>query len=401
MTERLDYDALAQDINLEDITSCERNANILRKIRDGDTNWSQQLFIMNEDDEDEILDGDFVFAEGDDLGWLGYFVGKSEVIKYLHINYIGGDNYFFDGMSQNRSIEELEISYSDIGDDSWITLCRSFLGNNHNLSRLEFQGIVIGHEGAQNLASALGRMNNHSLKHLSMEGNEIGDEGLAEIATALQSEAHSLETLSLYGINFGDDGAMALAEGLRGNRCLKELSFDVETAGITTIGWSAFSGLLCDTSTIKSTYLSNHTLTRLGNYQNKGTPQRIRTHLSINKYRDRDAAICKILRSHPDLDMEPFFKLNMKFLPAVMCWVDRVERKGMESTRSSQSRKLSALYKFVRGMPDLTTIGYWEGRVIDIEAKKRMLDDEEAVAWERLGGRPIDDASKRKRMRHE
>ena len=61
-------------------------------------------------------------------------------------------------------------------------------------------------------------------------------------------------------------------------------------------------------------------------------------------------------------------------------------------------------------MPDLTIIGYWEGRMIHIEAKKRQLADEmrrleyeEDITRERLGmsGQPIDEASasRNKRMR--
>ena len=88
-----------------------------------------------------------------------------------------------------------------------------------------------------------------------------------------------------------------------------------------------------------------------------------------------------------------------------------------ESERSCQSKKLSALYKFVRAMPDLTIIGYWEGRMNHIEAKRRRiagerrrLDDEERrleyeekVTLERLGDRPMDEAdvNRNKRMRHE
>ena len=477
MAERPDYVALAQDINLHEITSCERNANILRMLRDGDPNLSKRLFIMNEDDEDEEDMENFVIDEGDDLGWFGYFIGKCDGLESLDIDYLpeGGDgiNRFFDGMSQNRSIKFLAI-YSQIGHDGWSSF-GSFFENNRNLSNV----FIFGHEGGQKLASALGRMNHHSLERLSMTSTNISGEDLAEVATALrsqprlqslslgsnnigrdgcialgaalsrwpasnnlewlnlhsnaiddgglqalvsglmnccsvtnlslasnrsitaaglrslsplfQSESHSLERLLLCGINFGDDGATALAEGLRGNKILKELSF--ETAGMTSVGWSAFSRLLCDTSTINNTYLSNHTLTRMGN---RGTPEDIQRLLTLNLF--PNAAICKILQSHPDLDMEPFLKSKMKFLPVVMSWFEGL----------CQSRKLSALYKFVRGMPDLAVPGYWEGRVIDIGAKKRrlaeikqLLDDQEAVAWERLGGRPIDDASKRKRMRHE
>ena len=430
MAERRDYHALAQDINLEDITSCERNANILRKIRDGDPNWNKKLFIVNEEEDDGEKE-DFVVREGDDLGWLGYFIGCSEVIEYLYICYLpeGGDeiNSFFEGMSQNRSIEELEM-HSWIGDDSWISL-GSFLGNNHNLSHLEFQGIAIGHEDTQNLASALDRMNHHSLKGLTMENTEIGDEGLAEIATALrlhpqleklqlydndlgrdgcialgnslsswphsnkletlhigsnaiddeglqalvsdmmncrslkaldlmynqsitadglrslspllQSENNSLETLYLYGINFGDDGAVALAEGLRGNKSLNQLWFCPSEAGITAVGWSAFSKLLCDTSTINNTYLSNHTLTKIG-HGNEDNPQYILDYLVMNKDRS-DASISKskILQSHADLDMEPFFEWKTKFLPVIISWLQRAppSRLGTESNKKICEQK--------------------------------------------------------------
>jgi hypothetical protein len=495
MTERRDYDALVQDINLEDITSCKRNADFLRILRDGDPDWNKQLFIFFEEDEVADPDEDFLVGEGDDLGWLGYFIGRSQVLQELYIYYLpeGGNQIksFFEGMSQNRSIESL-VLYCDIGIDGWSRL-GGFLENNHNLSRLEFQGVMIGHEDAQNLASALGRMNHNSLKHLSMEGNEAGDQGFAEIAATLssqsqlknlqlysnnigrdgcialgntlsrwqpsnkletlnidhnaiddeglqalvsglmnccslkhldlgrnesitaaglrslfpllQSESHCLATLDLYGTNFGDDGAIALAEGLRVNRFLKELIFDFETAGMTSVGWSAFSGLLCDPSTINNTYLSNHTLTKIGGYRNEGTPHYILDFLALNKSKLTGASICKskILRSHPDLDMGPFFEWKMKFLPVIISWLQRARPShlGTESNKTCQSRKLSALYKFVRAMPDLTTIGYWEGRMIHIEAEKRRLEYEEHITRDRLGlsGQPMDEPRRNKRMR--
>ncbi len=506
MVDRRDYDALAQDINLDDITSCERNANILRELRDGDP-LSKQLFIMNEEDEEIMNEEDededspdgFFIDEGDDLGWLGYFVGKSEVIEDLHINCYfpeGGEDDFYEGMSQNRSIKTLEIR--SVGNEGWIInagswiILGSFFENNRNLSNVDV-GCSLDHESIQNLASALGRLHHNSLKHLSMNQCEIGDEGLAEIATTfrlqsqlkildlydnnigrdgcialgnmlsrwphsnkfetlriggnaiddeglqalvsgmmncrslkqldlgwnqlitvagmrslsplLQSENHSLETLYLYGSNFGDDGAVALAEGLRGNKSLNQLWFCPSEAGITAVGWSAFSKLLCDTSTINNTYLSNHTLTKIG-HRNEDTPQFILDYLTMNKDRS-DASISKskILRSHRDLDMEPFFEWKMKFLPVVIYWLQRARPSrlgiGTESNKKSASRKLSALYKFVRGMPDLAVIGYWEGRMIHIEAEKRRLEYEEEITRERLGlsGQPMDDPRRNKRMR--
>jgi hypothetical protein len=489
MAERPDYDALARDINLEDITSCERNANILRKIRDGDP-MRKQLFIMNEEDEDEDGPEGFFIDEGDDLGWLGYFIGRSEVLEKLHIYCYfpeGGEDGFYEGMSQNRSIKTLEIR--SVGVEGWIInagswiILGSFFENNRNLSNVDV-GCGLDHDSAQNLASALGRMHQNSLKHLSVENTEIGDEGITDIVTALrlqsqlkclqlysndigrdgcialvntlsrwphsnklealhldynvvndeglhalvsglmnccslkqleldgnqsittaglrsisplfQSESHSLEKLSLYGINFGDDGAIALAEGLRGNKSLTELSFHVETAGITAVGWSAFSRLLCDTSTINSTYLSNHTLTKIGGYRNEGTPYYILDHLTLNKWSYASICKSKILRNHPDLDMEPLFEWKMKLLPVVISWLQRAR-----TNKYSASRKMSALYKFVRGMPDLAVIGYWEGRMIHIEAEKRRLEYEEEITRDRLGlsGQPTDEAGRNKNKR--
>ena len=522
MVERPDYDALADDINLEDITSCEGNANILRELRDGDP-LSKQLYIMNEEDENEDSPGGFYIDEGDDLGWLGYFIGRSEVLEDLIIWSLPWDvdgerdqtkriNSFFEGMSQNRSIKSFN-AYEDIGFVAWSRL-GGFFENNRNLTHFEVRAHIIFNESAHYIASALGRMNRHSLEDLRLCGTGISDGGMTEIAAALgsqsqletlfldnnnmgrnscialgntlsrwpasnklntlyiynnaiddrglqalvegmmnccsldsiylndnplitaagmryffpllQSEAHSLDVLRVTRINWGDDGAIALAEGLRGNKTLRELRFRPSTAGMTSVGWSAFSKLLCDTSTINNIYLSHHTLTRIGCYNYEETPEDIQSYLRVNHCSQKSAIIYKILRSHPDLDMEPFFKLKMQFLPVVMSWFERVEPIEEEliedelideSERSCQSRKLSALYKFVRAMPDLTIIGYWEGRMIHIEAERRRIADErrrlddeergleyeEKITLERLGGQPMDEAevNRNKRMKLE
>jgi hypothetical protein len=530
MAERPDYDALVEDINLKDITSCRHNANILRVLRDCDRwdpdSWIRTLYIMDIDEQAE-RSVSFVIDEGDDLGWLGYFIGKYDVLEDLTIWSLPWDvdgerveidriNSFFEGMSQNRSIKSFNVS-EDIGFDGW-SILGSFFENNRNLSHFEVRAHTIGNTSAHNIALALGQMNQNFLTDLRICNNEISDEGMAEIAAALgsqsqlerlflcennnvgrnscvalgntlsgwpasnelgtlyidtnaiddeglqalaeglmncrsldtiylndnplitaagmrslspllQSEAHSLDVLRVTRINWGDDGAIALAEGLRGNKTLRELRFRPSTAGMTSVGWSAFSRLLCDTSTVNRTNLSNHTLTRVGCCHQSGyeeTPEDIQNYLRVNNRLGRkDAAIYKILRSHPDLDMEPFFKLKLQFLPAVMSWFDRVEpieeeliedEKIEYSERSCQSRKLSALYKFVRAMPDLTIIGYWEGRMIHIEAEtrriadeRRRLNDEERrleyekkVTLERLGEQPMDEAevNRNKRMRH-
>ncbi|KAK1733972.1 hypothetical protein QTG54_015230 [Skeletonema marinoi] len=64
-------------------------------------------------------------------------------------------------------------------------------------------------------------------------------------------------------------------------------------------------------------------------------------------------AIHKILKSHPDFDMEPFFQLKLKLIPVVVNWFQSARSRMLANDlgesiqrQSLQSRELSALYKF-------------------------------------------------------
>ena len=106
------YEAHAKDVKLEDITSSQNNADILASLRDNDP-WFEYITIAAEPDDV----GDFVVREGDHLGWLGYFVGKSEKLGSLYIDSPNNINLneFLRGVGRNRSITELHIS-SDLGE---------------------------------------------------------------------------------------------------------------------------------------------------------------------------------------------------------------------------------------------------------------------------------------------
>eukprot|EP00984_Skeletonema_dohrnii_P012864 scaffold5252_cov72-Skeletonema_dohrnii-CCMP3373.AAC.1 len=515
MTEYKDYDALVQNINLADITSSEHNANILRTLRDGHPDWNKTLHIL-EDEFDEDIDEEFIVEEGDDLGWLGYFIGMSEELEALHVHYLPEEREQVDalvrGVTHNQSITELSIQ-TDLGDEGFGSL-GCFLQKNNSLTHLIFEGFHVDTECGHNIAMALEQCRHNSLSRFELDQNNISEEAFAEIATALrnqsqledlylkynnigrdgcvalvntlrvwqasnlkclalsdnniddlglqalvegisnccnlekinlsdndqitaagmrsmspllQSESCSLEVLSLYGINFGDNGAIALADGLRGNKSLRVLAFAPTSAGITEVGWAAFSKLLCDPSSVNNTYLSNHTIEMIGSGSyDFNTPPDIRRYLAWNKSRHIiDAAICKILTTYDHFDMKPFFHWKLKLLPVVVDWFQSARSRMLannlgESIQSLPSRELSALYKFVRGMPDLTVISYWQQFVMNAPAERRRIDDErrrledkrrrlyyeEEVAWERLGGRPRREGSSTvvsgaKRRRHE
>mmetsp|Transcript_30708 Transcript_30708/g.52525 ORF Transcript_30708/g.52525 Transcript_30708/m.52525 type:complete len:507 (+) Transcript_30708:69-1589(+) len=455
-----------RDVKSKDITSCKGNASILQQLRDQDISL-QVLTISDHADQYFCC---FVIGEGDDIGWLGYFIGKSKYLEKLRIFSWGeGQNteaFIIDGINHNQSINSLRIG-TDLRGVSFRNL-RPFFRNNNNLYQLEFNFEVglecaesiafvldenrcqsleslrfedcnLGEEGFAVIATALRtypeleelhlQHNNiglmgcialrdmmrgwgaSNLKTLDLDGNAIGDQGLQALLTAMtnstleqlylsnnlitavglrslsdyfQSESCCLKTLNILGNDFGDEGAVALADILMGNKSLTSLHFISHQSGITNAGWAAFSKLLCDPSSINSTYLSNHNIGTIGEHEMLGTPFNIRRYLDLNELLDRrHAAIHKILKSHPDLDMEPLFVYKLKCLPLVAAWFrtsiqlcsDEVGS-WKESVPELESRELSAVYKFVRDMPLLVSDGYWTNVLNESRAKKQRLQEE-------------------------
>ena len=235
----------------------------------------------------------------------------------------------------------------------------------------------------QTLVAALTSVS--SLRQLDLSRNRsITATGLRALARLFHSSC-PLETLLLGGMNIGDEGAETLADGLMGNTSLKHLVITPISAGITSSGWSAFSRLLCDDSSINNTYQSNHTLEHIGDNYHwtsnpdggprifcssgafQGIPSKVAKYVTMNnKYFVQDAARIKIGTCHPDIPVEVFFHDNLKFLPLLVSWFGMFGTRKCtctctsnenSKTREYQIRELSAVYKFIRGMPMLAVDG--------------------------------------------
>ncbi len=238
-----------------------------------------------------------------------------------------------------------------------------------------------------------GMVNCSNLEIVKFSGNRlITAAGLRSLSILFQRESCSLKELWLQRMSIGDDGASALAEGLVGNKSLQILYFDEDSSGITEVGWSAFSKLLCDTSSINNTYLSNHTIRWIGESDaTHFTPSELGRKLSENATSDkRVVAISKILRYHREYDVEHFFQWKLKFLPLVVAWFVRarpllnslitvlISRGDYLSLIIKMNKvKLSSVYKFVRGMPMLVVDGY-QSQVPLRRSKRRRLLNEKA-----------------------
>ena len=308
-------------------------------------------------------------------------------LKYLDLDSMNmgddGARVIAAGLAGLNSLEKLFLSDNAIGDDGARALATG-LTNLQSLNMLRLSQNSIGDVGVQALVEGL--VNCVNLKDLGLLGNRsITASGLRSLSTLLQSESCSLTELSLWEIPFGDDGAIALVDALKGNKSMEEMCFDPDSARVTSVGWSAFSKLLCDTSSVNATYLSNHYLTTIGTYDDEDAPEEVNQLLSSNKHPAEHVAIHKILKSHPDFDMEPFFEWKLKVLPIVVSWFGRVwnladEHSWIsdESAEEIQSRQLSTMYNFVRGMPLLTIGGYHSrnngASLAQTQTRKRNVD---------------------------
>lgn len=303
------------------------------------------------------------------------------------------------------------IGMDELGGDI-LRMMGPFFANNHNLAEIRLYNCPLGCQGARTLASA------KSLKLISLVNNEMNDEALAEVSQALGTlpkleqlilarnnvgrnhcievasalqKMHTLHTLDIVNDDIDDKGVDYLTNALAENRTLYKLNLSGNPA-ITIRGyeilstllqnpnsvlgslylsgeadpdetWNVFSKLLCDTSSINSTFLSNHSLNRLctGIRLHRSD---IATNLKLNRIKDKKkVAIIKILQSHASFDMQPLFEWDFKVLPDVINWLDRAtvcihecDKSGgisLPNERNIKQRKLSTLYQFIQGMPML------------------------------------------------
>eukprot|EP00984_Skeletonema_dohrnii_P031381 scaffold23760_cov72-Skeletonema_dohrnii-CCMP3373.AAC.1 len=445
------YEANADTINLDGIVSCEGNAKILQRLRDGDENLSSITFKYICVDPNAFV----IKAENEDeVGWLGYFIGKSRCLQELSIHNLpkgeGGEQQsraLVVGIARNQSIRTLDVD-ARLSDDNFSVLCAGILINLSQLEVLDLRlsnyhccsalgtalrlrsgtlklkelrlynghigdvGVTsledgfariapflktldlrcnsIGNDGLMTLVRALAnctglekldlsendfslaalglgslsdwlQRNQTNLKELDLFECGINDDGLQALAegvanhceevrlsyndsitaTGLSHLSHvllsarcRLQCLYLDDVEIGDDGAEALADGLAGNQSLRCLHFDnVDTnLPMTPIGWSAFSTVLCDTSSINNTYLSKHTIALSwdDDYYDVDEDEdidesRVLVFSRLNKQHPQYAARCKILMSHPHLDMKPFFRSGLKFLHLAVAWFERAK----------------------------------------------------------------------------
>ena len=486
------YDAQASSIRIDDITTNDNNRLMLSRIKRNSAYDDTELHIQNQHDVDGEDCVDYVPEGAYAMGWLGYFIGKSEhlnelifrsftptsgasltgtlepfimglnrnksitSLSFIHMDLLGGRALIFSmmcpffencptlvelymdecqlendgwrllalaiGSSKSKSLQKVCLTDCNISDKGSVDIITS-LSMHPNLLKLIMNRNRIGTNGCMALATLL----QHScteLQTLHLANNEIDDEGIDALAPALENSSlsllklnHSLsvttkgwrrlasaleapntklKSLSIVGSNIDDEALTVFATSLVNNRTLTWLDIwsNYLMPSFTEIGLEALSKLLCDTSSINSTFLSNHILTSVGQTsENQLVPL-----LTLNGREDKkEVAMIKILQHNNAFDMTPFFEWEFKVLPLIIDWFETASSITMPDESSSEEssneessnigptklpdigpRKLSSIYQFVRGMPLLYVETRLRKELEDIKAAQIHIEEERA-----------------------
>ena len=229
-------------MNLDEITSDDRNKRFLQWLRDGDMS--------------NISVGpswcDFSCREDDDLGWLGYFIGRSESLQQLKVVGFPEDvemeqrtiHALSDGIARNRSIQNVWVER--LSNDGFDAITRTLI----NLTQLETLTVGISYYRDNNAANplnvcvALGNLleSGVRLKNLSLDriSSNIGDAGISALTHGLGCIGSSLKELHLSKSSIGSEGLSTLAVALANCACLERLNlsrndFSSAAAGLRSL----------------------------------------------------------------------------------------------------------------------------------------------------------------------
>ena len=137
-------------------------------------------------------------------------------------------------LHHNNTLKTLNLSHNSITNDGAIALANA-LHHNNTLQTLNLSHNSITNDGAIALANAL--HHNCTLHTLDLSYNIITNDGAKALANALINNC-TLQTLNLFNTSIADEGATVLAEALKHNSSLKELNLGcnhVDTSGATAL----------------------------------------------------------------------------------------------------------------------------------------------------------------------
>ena len=381
----------------------------LRRVAQDDPSLTELTLDNNYGADDE----EFYSDNSDDYSALGAAIANNTHLETLEVTSSNdlplgvADREFYDGLTRNSSIHELTLRCcnNNIAGGIVQEILQVYQRNNSHLTEIIIQNASLQNGGENIIVATLRSCRNlqrvelnscnitdaqllpivnairgHSmLEELDLYDNNIGNAGCNAIATLLADPNYNLRTLYLGCNTIDNEGAITIANSLSNNNKLQNLYLHGNLIDQTIIQ-DVFSNVLCNTSNINSLYASNHTLKTLI-LGGQAPGQHFASLLRMNTHTNKShVAIKKILKFHPNIDMEPLFQWDaegeqfLKALPYVINWFERARvavADEDEEMYNIEERKLSAIFQFAKTMPLLLEgISY-----ISADDKKRKRED--------------------------
>lgn len=258
-----EYDALAGATRVRDITSNAQSARILRRLRGNDPRFTSMTINFWSEDDDNYDPTD----NGNEMGYLGHFIGVNKQLKSLRIsNFIPEDinitrqhiELFFKGLCHNKSIERLYLTGMALNGVAYRLLdMNGFFKNNPNFTKLDIYECELDRQAISLLPFA------QTLKNIRVEFAEMDDKILAELFRAL-GMLRRLENLSLVDCNIGRNSCAEVTRFLQ-RTDLNLRSLDLGDNSIDDAGIDALVPALPANSKLRILRLSsNHSITASG-----------------------------------------------------------------------------------------------------------------------------------------
>ena len=265
-----------------------------------------------------------------------------------------------ESLAMNSSLKKLNMSYNTITPEGWIAFFNTLIHSECYLEELDLKYDDISDEAAGAMVDLFASMSR--LRTLHLQCNSFGTDGLREFTRLLQATS-KVETLHLAGNHFDDDVVIEFANMLDNNTSLNTLS--IGGREVTDRSWVALSRVVCDKSTIESTYLSNHTLNKIEKLDGRdlvreAIPDELASYLTLNKHPGKAAvARQKILAYHfpaESANIQVFDGMSVLMLPHAIEWIGR------------DGLGISLMYKVAQGIPSLV-----KSKILHVNGKMKNI----------------------------
>jgi hypothetical protein len=197
-------------------------------------NISKCFYVDDDSDEDD---------DGDESDYHNTALDDDAVMKIA------------ESLAVNSSLKKLDMSYNfQITSEGWGAFFTVLLYSECSLEELDLSHNHIDDEGGTLLVDLLVSMSNFHTLYLRRSA--LSANGL-RLFTRLLEPNSKMKKLDLGGNDFDDEVVIDFADALANNTALNTLTIG---GTVSDRSWNALSCVLCDNSSIKNTYTSNHTL---------------------------------------------------------------------------------------------------------------------------------------------